>query len=350
MDSPAADSAAGARWVEPFGASAVLRWWRGDARGWGPVLDFALAPAELLYRGAARVYHGMYDRGLRHAEQVGLPVISVGNISLGGSGKTPVVRWIVSQLQQLGAAPAILHGGYAPDEPALHRSWHPGLPVIAQRDRIAAARRARAEGASVAVLDDGFQHRRLARDIDIVLVPAEGWTAQPRLLPRGPWRESPRSLRRADVVGVTRKAATAEEASRVADEMRRLAPHAQVARFLLRPSGWRAVGSKAPEGDAPYGDVLAVSGVARPQPFWANAKEAGARVCGALVFKDHHAYGPDDHERIRQAAGGRPIVTTSKDAIKLAPLAEELEIWVLEQDVVPEAGAEALLRLLNTVL
>lgn len=335
------------RWIE--------RWWAGEL-GWrGRVLDAALAPAELLFRVAVRVRGMGYDREFFEAGMVGAPVISVGNLAVGGAGKTPVSRWLVSELLGRGERPAVLHGGYAEDEPELHRRWNPNVPVMVGRDRIVTARRAVEEGATVLVLDDGFQHRRLARDLDIVLVTAEGWSSRPRLLPRGPWREGPIALARAGAVVVTRKTARREKAMEVARELRRYAPTAVLARLWLAPAGWTRVGPR--EGaderhatDRPTGEVVALTAIARPDLFVENARSAGADVVETIFFPDHHDYGPEDLERIRKAAAGRPIVTTAKDLVKLGGLDPALELWVLEQEVVVEDGGEELSRLIDRTL
>lgn len=315
----------------------------------GKVLDLALLPAELAFRAIVAARRGAYARGLLPAVRVSIPVVSIGNLAVGGAGKTPVTRWLVGELCTRGARPAVLHGGYAADEPELHRIWHPTVPVIAGRDRVIGARKALDEGATVVVLDDAFQHPRLVRDLDLVLVAAETWTARPRLLPRGPWREAPAALRRARVVAVTRKTASEEVARRVADEVRRFAPSAPIVRFHLHPAGWRRIGGTAGT-EAPLGDSVAVTGIAHPDSFVANAREAGAEVAEVLTFPDHHEYVEDDVAKIREIAGCRPIVTTAKDAVKLEPLARDLVIWVLEQGVRVEEGATDLARLLDGIV
>lgn len=330
-----------ARWVE--------RWWQGEAGILGRALEVATAPAEWLFRGAARARGWGYDRALLSRTRLDVPVVSVGNLAVGGAGKTPVTRWLVGQLRERGARPAVLHGGYAEDEPMLHRLWHPDVPVIAKRDRILGAEQAIAAGATALVLDDGFQHRRLERDLDLVLVAAESWGACHRLLPRGPWRESPRALGRAQTVVVTRKVASAEAARAVGEALAPYAPGAVHVRLQLRPSGWSRLGV-AGAGNFPGGDVVAVTAIAHPDLFVANAKDAGARVGAMLFFPDHHGFTWHDVERIRALAAGRPVVTTAKDAVKLGPLAAELELWVLEQEVVVEAGGEALAALLDELI
>lgn len=332
------------RWVE--------RYWRGEAGAWGRVLDGALAPAEAAFRLAVRLRGAGYDADRLPSARATVPVASVGNLAVGGAGKTPVTRWLVEELRRRGARPGILHGGYAEDEPALHRTWFPGLPVVAGRDRAAGARAAVAAGATVLVLDDGFQHRRLARDLDVALVAAESWVVAPRLLPRGPWREPPTALARADVVAVTRKTAAGDTARRIAREVRRFAPGATMLRLYLRPAGIGRLGAPGETGGigGTAGPVLAVAGIARPDQFVANAIEAGATVGDALYFPDHHAYTMRDVARIREAARGRPVVTTAKDAVKLATLGAALDLRVLDQEVVVEEGEMAIHALLDELV
>lgn len=318
-------------------------------------MDLALAPAEFLFRGAVHLRGAGYDRGILSVARIPLPIISVGNIAVGGAGKTPVSRWLVAELLRRGEHPAVLHGGYAADEPELHRRWHPKIPVLVGRDRVALASAALEASASVVVLDDGFQHRRLARDLDLVLVAAEGWSSRPRLLPRGPWREAPTALERADAVVVTRKAATAEEAAALRQELSRYAPMAVIAQVWLRPAGWRrgkdfARAVAEPGAATPPGEVLAVTAIARPELFVANARSAGARVTSTIFFPDHHDFHAGDLKRIRELAGGRPIVTTAKDLVKLSVLDPALDLWVLEQEVVVEAGGAELSGALDRVL
>jgi tetraacyldisaccharide 4'-kinase len=328
------------------------RLWRGEA----PVLGALLAPAELVFRLAQAAYHGAYDAGLLPRARPPLPTISIGNLAVGGSGKTPVSRWLVDLLLARGERPAILHGGYAGDEPALHRLWHPDVPVFAGRDRARSAARAAAAGATVLVLDDAFQHRNLLRDMDIVLIAAERWTAAPRLLPRGPWREPPAALRRAHLVAVTRKVAPPVKAEAVAHALAVRAPHAAILRLAILPAGWRRwpFGGAAPEVadmvESPRGP--AVCGVADPELFLANAEQAGGRVERALVYPDHHAFTAAELAEIAAARGtrGGVVLTTAKDAVKLSAAAPELPLVVLEQAVVVEAGADRLAVELDRVL
>jgi tetraacyldisaccharide 4'-kinase len=322
---------------------AARRLWAGEMGVRGSALGAALAPAAAAYRLGVAARNRAYDAGLLPAWHAGIPVVSVGNIAVGGTGKTPFAHWLAVQLRARGRTPAILHGGYAADEPALHRRWAADIAVVVGRDRVHGAQQARAAGADVLVLDDGFQHRRLHRDLDIVLVAAERWQgASARLLPRGPWREPVTALRRATLVVVTRKTATEQAAQQVAADVAAVLGRADgpsMLRVFLRAGRWRHDGAAAA---APERAALLVAGLADPGLFVEGARQAGARVAGVLAFRDHHEYGSDDADRIRTAAGGAPIVTTEKDWTKLDRWLDARDVWLLAQDVVLEHGAAEL--------
>src|SRR5262245_13262679 len=185
--------------------------WQSEAP-WATVTRALLAPASVLYGGVTGIRNSLYDRGTFASVTSSIPVVSIGNLAVGGAGKTPLSAWVASELASRGAHPAIVMRGYGDDEPRVHALLNPDVPVVVNADRVAAVQVAAARGADVAVLDDAFQHRRIARIEDIVLVSADGWTGSVRLLPSGPWRESPRALKRASFVIVTRKAASSDKA------------------------------------------------------------------------------------------------------------------------------------------
>ena len=195
----------------------VRAWWRGEGGLWGGLASVLAAGPALLFGAVVRVRNALYDRGWLPARRAPLPVVSVGNLTVGGTGKTPVAAWIVRRLSERGHRPALVSRGYGRDELALHGRWNPAVPVVASPDRAGAAREAARRGADVAVLDDGFQHRRLARDADVVLLAAEE-RFPGRMLPAGPYREPSRALRRADLIVVTRKAAPESAAEPDGDE------------------------------------------------------------------------------------------------------------------------------------
>ncbi|MBI4540391.1 MAG: tetraacyldisaccharide 4'-kinase [Gemmatimonadetes bacterium] len=292
----------------------VRRWWSGEAGAAGAVADLLAWPLECLYRGAVGVRNRAYDRGWLRVERARIPVLSIGNLSVGGTGKTPVSAWLARRLADRGLRVAVAVRGYAPDEVLLHQRWNPGVPVHAARRRARAVAAATAAGTRLAILDDAFQHRRIYRDADVVLLAAEEPPGA-RLLPRGPLREPPEALRRADLVVVTRRTAEPEHAEARATWVGETAPQVPVARIALAPAAWQLLeGSPAA---APLGDVLAVAGVARPDLFATTAARALGREVEFVPFPDHHAYTRQDALALRARAGERTLVTTEKDAVKL---------------------------------
>ena len=325
----------------------VERLWEGRLGRLGRVLDVILAPAELAFRGLVAARDRAYRAGVFRTRSAPAPTISVGNLTVGGTGKTPMVRWLVERLVERGRRPGILHGGYSDDEPALHRHWFPTLPVVARRDRVSAADHAVEAGADVLVLDDGFQHRRIDRQLDVVLVAAETWTPSPRLLPRGPYREPPRALDRAGVVVVTRRRADAAAAGEAARAIRAISG-SPVAVAYLEPGAWLDPEGRPRAGRPERG--VAVAGIGQPDAFFDPLRDRGIELTAALAFRDHHDYGAEDVAEIRRAAGSGPVLTTAKDAVKLGPLLPDTEVWVLDLRVVFEEGRDALVAAMEEAL
>ena len=318
------------------------RWWAGELGRAGPVLDAVSAPLSWAWTGAARRRAGWLAR--RGARVEGLGVVSVGNLAVGGTGKTPVAAWVVARLLEAGKATTLVAGAWGKDEALLHERWNPRAPVLVGRDRLAAAATARDAGAQAIVLDDGFQHLRIARDLNVVLLSAED--AFPgRVLPRGPYREAPDALRRADVLAVTCRRASDAEAQAVAERAARYAPGAVTAGARLAPGGlcrlaeWTQARAAAPGPGSRVvptaaGPVLAVCAIGRPDAFAEAVRPLVGGPVELLAFADHHPYGRRDVARIGRRAAGRPVVLTEKDAVKLAPHASALgEVWVLSEEL-----------------
>ncbi|MBW3631289.1 MAG: tetraacyldisaccharide 4'-kinase, partial [Gemmatimonadetes bacterium] len=181
----------------------TLAWWSGGHGALGSMLRAATWPAEALFGSVTGARNAGYARGWLRTTQAPIPVVSIGNLTVGGVGKTPFAAWLAGEVARWGRCPAIVLRGYGSDEVQVHAELNPDVPVfVAPRRAIGVAEAARA-GRDVAILDDAFQHRALSRDLDVVLVSSESWTDRRRLLPRGPWRESITALRRAGVVVVT---------------------------------------------------------------------------------------------------------------------------------------------------
>jgi tetraacyldisaccharide 4'-kinase len=317
----------------------VRRSWVGQGGVPGYLLSGMLAPASWVYGSLVSMRNRVYDRrgGVRVR---GLRVVSVGNLAVGGTGKTPFAAWIARFLSEHGTTAAIVSRGYGRDELLLHRRWNPQVHVEAHPDRVLAAERARDAGVTVVVLDDGFQHRRLARDLDLVLLAAED-PFPGRLLPTGPYRETAASLARADVILVTRRTASSERALAILQRARDFAPSRLVGVVRLAAGGWLDLGGK--QIVAPSSDALVVAAVARPEDFRENVAVLLGREVALLAFPDHHEYRDDDIRRITTVADGRSVVMTEKDAVKLAPWASELpDAHVLTQRIVWESGRDEL--------
>jgi tetraacyldisaccharide 4'-kinase len=348
------------------------RYWRGETGSLTHVLLTALsAPLAAGYGAAVRLRNQAFDTGLLRVRSASVPVISVGNLSVGGTGKTPITRWVVERLVARGRQPAVVSRGYGADELALHRRWNPEVPVIANPDRVAAAREAANSGADVVVVDDGFQHRALARDADLLLLGA-GDPFPPRLLPRGPYREPLSAIGRASLVLVTGRGHDPDhDPEERATDVRRMPRHPPVGTVRLVPTGWRTLAGDAALPPASGESLLVVASVADPESVERMVAETRTTgdgsgnppsrrppslgPAGLMAFPDHHAYADSDVARILSVASGRRVVTTEKDAVKLAAFASAFadvpEPRVLALDVEPGPGVERLLdRLLDRAL
>ena len=310
-----------------------------------------LSPASALY-GAAVAQINMMAVMQRPAPGP-IPSISIGNLTVGGTGKTPVSAWFASRFLAAGAAPAIVLRGYGDDEVHVHRLLNPAAQVFAGADRVEQVIAAAAAGADLAILDDAFQHRRAARVADVVLVSADRWTGRMQLLPAGPYREPWKGLRRASLVIVTVKAASAAKVDATLRAVRAMTGSAVVT-VDLAPASFVAVGSRAESPLAEWRGrrVLAVSGIGDPTAFASQLSVLGLHP-EPMVFPDHHAFDAASRERVLQAAVGYDaVVCTLKDAVKLGEHwpGSAVPLWYLSQSVVPRDGAEALDDTVRSVL
>ncbi len=330
----------------------------------------ALAPLGSLYLRLAALRNRLFDRGTWRAVRAGAPVLSIGNLVAGGTGKTPAAAWFSALLADESRRVAIVsrgHGGVravdpllvrdggaplaaareAGDEPYLLALEEAAPIVVVGRDRVAAAALACARGATAIVLDDGFQHRWLGRDLDVVLLDAGDPLGGGRGLPAGLLREPASGLGRAGLILLTR------------------APGALLVPRLLEPAEWPETlaaalhdactargaplppvaaarhapvaialpdGRSLPPASLAGREVVAVSGIARPDAFVATLEALGAHLAARLDFADHHHYDDDDAGAIAGAAGRAPgalLITTAKDAIRwpgAAPVPAVLKI------------------------
>jgi tetraacyldisaccharide 4'-kinase len=337
--------------------SSVSAWFR---RSWdgqdGPLGQLVLGlflPVEAVYRGAVFLRNQCYDLGILPESESGIPVISVGNLTVGGTGKTPIASWLMTHLTTMGHRPALVTRGYGSDEVLLYGVRNPGVSVVVRKSKIKGVAQAARDGATLAILDDGFQHRAARRDVDIVLLAAEQG-AQGPLLPRGRFREPLSALSRADVIIVTRKVATRDEACAVERLALDRAPEAALGQIHLEEDVWTELGSDPPREanlGPPRGDLLAVCGIAEPDGFHDLVRSKARGVVECMAFPDHHPFSCRDARRIMVRAGDRPVVITEKDAVKLRTFSKEMpKTYVLHLRVVWDSGQDAVMGLIQRAL
>jgi tetraacyldisaccharide 4'-kinase len=312
-----------------------------------------LAPLAMAYGTVAAVRSEMYDRRMLPTFEPAVPTVSVGNLTVGGTGKTPIAAWLVAKLTDRGQRPGLVLRAYGDgDEAAVHRMLNPTVPIVTDADRVAGIARAAADGCDVAVLDDAFQHRRVRRVVDCVLVSADSWRAVRWLLPAGPWREPLGSLRRASMVIITRKAATDADVTAVRSAVAAAAPGIPVAIASLVPDALRTLdGEERPLASLRGSRVRAIAGIGWPPAFFAQLASAGADV-DAVPYPDHHRYSAADVTRIRRYPSSDTIaVCTLKDAVKLGGLwpREAEPLWYVSQRVEFDVGVESVLAALDTI-
>jgi tetraacyldisaccharide 4'-kinase len=310
-------------------------------------------PFSMLFGAGVAMRNALYQNGALRIQKLRQPVVSVGNISVGGSGKTPFVIALGELLKQRGIAFDVLSRGYGRssaeitlvdplgspqqfgDEPLLiARKLE--VPVIVGPDRYRAGLLAEEKFSSrLHLLDDGFQHRRLHRDFDIVLLPRED--LEGTLLPTGRLREPVSSLRRADAVVLFGPLDV---------------PHLSL--YLpSRVPGNFLKASRSLTLDGTIGKAIAFCAIARPQQFFDGVKTLGHEIAGQLAFRDHHCYSQADIDRLlrlRQKTGGDSFVTTEKDLINLGPLAEQFQpLRTVQLRIELASPEQALAQILETI-
>jgi len=306
-----------------------------------------LLPLSWLYGAGARVHRALYRTGVLRRSTFAGHVVSVGNLVVGGTGKTPLAAWVALGLRRRGRRVAIASRGCggrarepvtvvsdgrfvvsraeeAGDEALVLAAHAPGVPVLVGRDRaLAGWRAASCFGADVLVLDDGFQHHGLHRHLDLVTFDGGLGCGNRRVLPRGPLREPAGALRHADAIGVVDGPLPAADAAFI----ERIAPGVRQFRVRRIPVGLRPLGGgeDAPPELLKGAEVGLLAALADPAGFRRSLESLGARVVAERTFRDHHRYRERD---LRGIAAQAPLwVTTEKDAVKI------LRPWVGRADV-----------------
>lgn len=342
-------------------ADAFRRLVDGSRRGpTAAVARGLLAGISLPYGAAVALRNAAYDRAVLRVSPAPVPVISVGNLTLGGTGKTPLVAWIARRFHDRGCRVAIVSRGYAarPGEPSDEAAELalvvPGVPHVADRDRVAAARAAARAGAQVVVLDDGFQHRRLARDLDVVVIDATDPFGCGHLFPRGLLREPVAAVRRADALVLTRAGA-------VSAERRAAIKHTIAAAAGRLPDVWmetghRPVGLRDRRGTTLGLEwlagrrLVAFAGIGNPSAFHESLGRLGAPPITFLPFPDHHHYTATDIASLdgaARAARAEVAVTTLKDLVRFPPAPLAVPVVAVEIALEPLGDAAPLERLLD---
>jgi tetraacyldisaccharide 4'-kinase len=324
--------------------------WYG--RGAGSItVRVALWPLERAYDLAQGARSRMYDSGIFPAQLPALPTISVGNLTTGGTGKTPVAAWLASRLASV-ARPAIVMRGYGGDEPEVHKRLNPAVPVVVNANRGAAIVEAKELGVDIIVLDDAFQHRRIGRDADILLLSVEQLLRPRRLLPSGPWREPLSAAKRADLLVLTRKAASAKEAAAAADLVRSEVPGIPIVSVSLVPAALVSASGETQSLEQLSGaSVLAIAAIGEPTLFQRQLEGLGATVTLA-AYRDHHTFSDAEVASLsRHVPPDGLAVCTLKDAVKLASRwPGPSRLWYVSQQLVVDQGAEHMDRLVQRVL
>jgi len=328
-------------------------WWRRDEPIWSEAALWPLSLASLAYRAGAAL-----ARGSMRPVRAGAPVISIGNLVVGGAGKTPVALLLAEELLRRGKQPALLSRGYgrrarhavevseqtpyslAGDEPLLLKRRCPKLRVLVGPRRARLASQAVARGADVLLLDDGLQHHQLERDLDVVVMDASNPLGNGRLLPRGPLREPLQALRRVrrGLLWLTRcDLPRAEELPRLP---------------LAGPVESAFVPREAHLGGR---SVFVFAGLAHPASFEALVRGLQAKVAGVRWFRDHHGYSAADLRQLRReaaVAGAELLVTTEKDLMRLQPadMTGPPAIVAIPVDLRVVGGDQALRAALDEVL
>ncbi len=339
----------------------------------GGVIELLRVPAAL-FGALARARGALYDRGVLPARRVDVPIVCVGNLTTGGTGKTPLVCYLAHWFERRGQRVGILSRGYrsekleadqagaalagrAGDEARLYAEAVPFAECLQDANRLRGARALAERGVDVVVLDDGFQHRRLARDLDLVLLDATrpfGLPADPATgravraaLPRGLLREAPAALSRAGAIVLTRiDQAEPRALEELRAELQELFPQIPRIECRHRPAALRDGGGERHDlGELKGREVDLISAIGHPAAFEASVESTGARIREHRRYPDHYVFQGEDVRGL--GANGVPVVTTAKDAVKLGTLLPAALIFEVELEI--SSGGPVLEALLESL-
>ena len=300
-------------------------------------LRLFLYAVSLLYGTVIKLRNHAFDTGLIKSAKAQVPVISIGNITTGGTGKTPLVIWLCNKISQMNLRTAVLTRGYMSeegtmgDEPTMLAKSCPQTKVIVNSDRMAGARKAVCEyDSQVLILDDGFQHRQIQRDLDIVAIDATCPFGYGRMLPAGLLREPINSLQRANAVIITRFDQLADGfSSELEKTIHQSNPNLIIAKAVHKANSIKLLdGSEEPLESLKNKRIFAFCGIGNPGAFIAGFAERGDNLVGHKIYNDHHNYTRDDIKLVAELANrckADMIITTQKDWVKIALHAKEFK-------------------------
>jgi tetraacyldisaccharide 4'-kinase len=299
-----------------------------------------------------------YRIGIFKTSRLPMRVVSVGNITLGGTGKTPFVIMLAKLLSDMSAEPVVLTRGYGWDEQAMLKKSLGDIPLMVGEDRVRSARRAvRLYGSDTAILDDGFQYWEMARDLDIVLVDSRNPFGNGVLFPRGILREPKRSIEKADIVVFTKVNKAASDLRTLKEDLIQLKKSLVFLEAVHRPKLAYDLKAKKAMDPAYIKDkrVILISSIGDPGYFEETVRDLGARIAGHIKFGDHHNYDQRDIKEIAKVCAERNfdfLVTTEKDAVKFGRLGLSIADYALivlsvEMEIV--SGKEELLARLHSL-
>ncbi len=285
----------------------------------------------------------MYDRQWMRTHWLDVPVVSVGNLTTGGTGKTPMVIKLAEISDELGCNPGIVLRGYGrrgdreSDEVMLYRRELPGKVIAADPDRVEAGKTAISESADVIIADDAFQHRRLGRDLNICLIDACFPFGADKLLPAGRLREPITEINRADLVIITRcDQIEADALNKIISEIQKITSDVPILRTTHKPIRFiDANGDTYPLETIAKGRIFAFSAIARPESFHRTIRSLEAEIAGSMSFRDHHFFSDDELANINRQAENLNIdyiICSCKDMVKL-PNIDTGKILALEIEI-----------------
>jgi len=330
---------------------------REQADGWGGMLQKSLIPLSLLYRGGTAIRSSLYGYGLLASRRLTRPVISVGNMVAGGTGKTPLVIKIVEHLASQGTRCAVLSRGYkgkagqavnivsdrdqiflspeeAGDEPCLIAQKLPGTPVLVGKDRYVLGSEAiRRFDPDCLILDDGYQHLSLRRECNLLLLDSDAPFGNGWCLPAGTLREGLSAIKRAGLIALT-----GDPGDEVVAVIKSIAKDTPLHSLKFTPGGIRRLPMGRPEDQAGLDGkrIMAFAGIARPERFFRSIERLGAHIMERRIFPDHHPYRREEIVTLCRVGAEKKVdmlLTTEKDAVRLPEIPESLPLFALQLSI-----------------